>query len=682
MIKQSNLSEATEESPLSPGGKKAKSVRLGKSAERILDCIKRVFVTLQFGSSENRSQFDFANKDSRFNDDDDDDDDDDLGINTGCRNCCKITYKAIPLVVLIAVSYGIGKWNFFNVESGSCGDPIMALKDTSSIEGLQNAVVAADHELCSEVGNSILLAGGNAVDAAVSVSLCLGVANPASSGLGGGAFILIHSDRKNYEERSRSITFPDFHDARDNTTFGNSMSKMTEVIDCRETAPNAATQDMFASQPWYASSIGGLAVAVPGELRGLELAHARHGFLPWAKVVEPARKMARDGIPVSQHLAGDIKGTAERATKNQGEASTLRQLLTKHDDWRTSLKEGDVLRNPKLAETLQIIAEVGSDGFYKGNLAESLVKDVVSAGGILTADDMVNYKPTIRNPVVGDASGFTLVGVPPPSSGGATLIGAVRFLSGYKSPLASAKDTLSVHRTVEALRHVFAIRMSLSDPAYNANKTRSAVEDLISGQYIEYLRNLTMDNSTLPLSSYGGKKWGQLHDSDANTKIQDAHEGDRRLRRRRLARPFGYLEDSGTSHLSIVDKDGNAVAITSSVNEIFGSRVFSKSTGVLLGNTMDDFGNPGGSNFFGLKPSRENFIAPGKKVSWKTSRLIHFRRVTSLFALFISLCRQCLPLWSSATRKILSLGMILETLSLWSEQVVDQKSSPQFCRSF
>jgi gamma-glutamyltranspeptidase len=138
---------------------------------------------------------------------------------------------------------------------------------------------------------------------------------------------------------------------------------------------------------------------------------------------------------------------------------------------------------------------------------------------------------------------------------------------------------------------------------------------------MESLQKITLDNSTLRLSQYGGTKWAQLNDSDAKEATADAHEGDRRRRRlsaskdRALARPFGYLDDFGTTHLSVVDKDGNAVAITSSVNNIFGSHLFSEGTGVVLGNTMDDFGNPGQSNFYGLMPSEENFIYPGKRVS-------------------------------------------------------------------
>jgi gamma-glutamyltranspeptidase len=301
--------------------------------------------------------------------------------------------------------------------------------------------------------------------------------------------------------------------------------------------------------------------------------------------------MAENGVPVSKHLATDIQEAAETKTKKYGEFPRLRSYLTDKDNWQTYLKEGQLLKNPELAKTLRLIAEFGSDGLYTGEVAKKLVEDVATEGGILSLNDMQKYLPTLRSPLVGSANGFTLVGVPPPSSGGATLIGAARFLSGYKTPLASAPDTLSIHRTVEALRHAFAIRMSLSDPDIYKNITASAIQDLVTGDYMKKLRHMTLDNDTLPLSMYGGKKWAQFYDSDGDKEIvKDAHEGDRRrLRRnkRHLARPFGYLEDSGTSHLSVVDQDGNAISITSSVNQIFGSYVFSNSTGILMGNTMD-----------------------------------------------------------------------------------------------
>ena len=220
------------------------------------------------------------------------------------------------------------------------------------------------------------------------------------------------------------------------------------------------------------------------------------------------------------------------------------------------------------------------------------------AGGIITEDDLAGYRATLRDPLIArGVAGFTLVGVPPPSSGGATVIGAARFLAGYANPLASFADTLSKHRMTEAFRHVFAIRMSLSDPAYYANVTAEAVADLVSSPYMESLRRITRDDDVLPLSQYGGKKWAQLKDEDElDVTAKDAHEGDRRLRKRERKgtklhpRNLGlldYLEDNGTTHLSVVDKDRNSVAITSTVNSHFGSKVISPSTGILLNDEMD-----------------------------------------------------------------------------------------------
>ena len=207
----------------------------------------------------------------------------------------------------------------------------------------------------------------------------------------------------------------------------------------------------------------------------------------------------------------------------------------------------------------------------------------------MTTDDLESYRATLRSPLIAhDVSGFTLVGVPPPSSGGGTVIGAARFLSGYLTPFVSFADTLSKHRMVEALRHAFAIRMSLSDPAFHTNVTMDAANDLVHGPYMEQLRKISRDNDTLPLSMYGGPKWAQLNDSDDKGIGTDAHEGDRRrslrqeLSDRELARRFGYLDDHGTSHLTVIDKDRNAVSITSSINTIFGSGVLSESTGIFL----------------------------------------------------------------------------------------------------
>jgi gamma-glutamyltranspeptidase len=221
--------------------------------------------------------------------------------------------------------------------------------------------------------------------------------------------------------------------------------------------------------------------------------------------------------------------------------------------------------------------------------------------------------------------GYTVVGAPPPSSGGGVIIGALRFLSGYATPFASLADTLSKHRYVEACRHAFAIRMSLSDPKFAREENADAVNDLISGDYIGSLRNVTMDDDVLRLSQYGGMKWAQLKDTEGKGALIDAQEGDRRRRRtsevahstvtarHRKLRLFNYLEDHGTTSLSVVDKDRNTVVITSSINLEFGSKVYSPTTGLILNNQMDDFATPGRADYFGLHPSESNYISPGKR---------------------------------------------------------------------
>lgn len=210
-------------------------------------------------------------------------------------------------------------------------------------------------------------------------------------------------------------------------------------------------------------------------------------------------------------------------------------------------------------------------------------------------------------------------------SQGAAVIGAARFLTGYKDSIATFPDTLSKHRLVEAFKHVFSIRMSMSDPAFS-NNTHDAAKDMVSGNYMDKLREMTLDHGVLPLSEYGGKKWSQVKDeSEGNYKeiAEDAHEGDRRRRKLRL---FNYLEDKGTTHLAVVDKDRNAVSITSTVNTYFGSKVVSPSTGIVFNDEMDDFATPGRPNLFGLPPSEANYIAPGKRPLSSMSPTLVFRR--------------------------------------------------------
>lgn len=426
----------------------------------------------------------------------------------------------------------------------------------------QLGAVAADEPRCSAVGADALADGGSAVDAAVAAALCLGVTHPHSSGAGGGAFMVVHS-------RNGS----------------------SEVLEFRERAPAAAARDMFAApnasyraggeNGARPSEFGGAAVAVPTELLGLRLAWERHGTLPWRRLVEPAAALA-DGFAVGPELARAISENAEALKRFPATAAVFLRADA------SPLREGDVCRNAALAHTLRRVAREGPSVLRAGALAEALARDVRDAGGVMTAEDLASYAPRVLEPLRADALGYTVLGVPPPSSGGAAVAQVLEFLSGYARPLASAPDgALGTHRLVEAFKHAFAMRMNLGDPEVpppntsNVPNISGAVRDMLSPAFNAALRAMTKDDATLPLGAYGAR--------------------------------WNLVEDHGTTHVSVVDADRNAVAMTSTINTAFGSKVVSRSTGILLNNEMDDFSVPNETNHYGLAPSAANFIAPRRR---------------------------------------------------------------------
>ena len=470
---------------------------------------------------------------------------------------------------------------------------LLNLRESSSVQEKEHGAVAADDETCSQMGVSILRdKGGNAVDAAVTTAFCLGVVNPASSGIGGGGFILVHmndAEQHGSIPRGHPGPKPRFDDARngkESTVQEGNFMGVTELIDCREVAPLNATSEMYTELSAKASVDGPLSIAIPGEARGLELAHYRYGKLSWGQVMEPVVQLAEEGVPVSRWLADEINNIRkvfDSSSYDNKANDPFLKMITK--DGVSYLKEGDIMRRPEHAKTLRSIMEYGADYLYRGSVAQNIAKEIQSAGGIIQVEDIIKYRPTIRDPLIAKVKGFNIVTTPPPSSGGAVIIGVLRFLSGYLDPFASFASALSKHRMVEAFKHGFAIRMSMSDPAFNANVTKAAVTDLIEGSYMEELRRNTSDMDVLPLSKYGGGKWAQIKSSDDKVTAKDAKEGDRRKlmnKDHRTLRGFNYLEDHGTTHLSVVDKDRNAVAITSSINFHFGSKFVSSSTGILF----------------------------------------------------------------------------------------------------
>jgi len=412
-------------------------------------------------------------------------------------------------------------------------------------------VIATDNPTCSDMGAKILQSGGNAVDAAITAALCLGVVSPVSSGIGGGCFILSY-----------------------NRTTGKS-----EFIDARETAPAATTRDMFVKDPSKATN-GPLAIAIPGELRGLYLAWTRYGSkkLSWQQLVTPVAELASLWT-ISPTLSNYLRLiSTELLTKNA--FPELQKLYLKNDG--TIKNTFDTVSQPELSKTLHNIAAYGPDYFYN-TIAAQLAAEIQSLGGIMTESDIRSYQPSILEPIRTDFMGYTYIGVGGSSSGGAAVAGILKFMGSFKDPLVS-QGSIYYHRLVEAMKHVFAMRLSLGDPSF-AN-TSSCVDAMLSDSYMQALQTNTSDATVLPIDSYGGK-YSAKHASTL---------------------------DSGTTHISVMDAQGNAVSMTSTINTYFGSKVVSSSSGVLFNNQMDDFSIPSGAvNFFGLAASPLNYPQPGKK---------------------------------------------------------------------
>lgn len=404
-----------------------------------------------------------------------------------------------------------------------------------------HGAVATDDGRCSRIGRNILKEGGNAIDASVAAALCLGVVSPASSGIGGGAFMLVRL-----------------------------ASGKAQAFDMRETAPLLTSQNMFAGNSASKAS-GPLSIAVPGELAGLYEAWKQHGKLPWKRLVRGAEKLARRGFEVSPYLHMQMNVTKSGILSDEG----LRGVFTSNGEL---LKPGDICFNKKLADTLGAISKYGVGAFYNGSIGLNLVKDVQKLGGVLTLKDMQKYQFRLRKPISQEIMGLQILGMPPPSSGGAAMVLMLNILSQYGLPL-RLSGSLGIHRQVEALKHAFAVRMNLGDPDFvNVSKV---VADMLSPKFAKELKKKIYDNMTFGISYYGGR-WNQV-------------------------------PDHGTSHLSIVDAERNAVSMTSTLNSYFGAQILSPTTGVVLNNEMDDFSIPANGTAIVPPPAPANFIHPAKR---------------------------------------------------------------------
>jgi gamma-glutamyltranspeptidase/glutathione hydrolase len=408
-----------------------------------------------------------------------------------------------------------------------------------------SGAVAAEHRLASEAGLEMLRAGGNAVDAAVAALLVGGVVNPSSSGLGGGGFML------HYRAAQGSL----------------------HAIDFRETAPARATRNMFlvdGKLDEEGAKRGGMAVAVPAEAQGLAYALAEFGTMTLAEVSAPARRLARDGFAVESHLA-----TALARHRDAIAADRELSRYFVHEDG-SSHREGEILRRPDLAETLETLARDGAAAFTHGALAADIVAAVRRSGGILESSDLAGYRVVEREPVVTTYRGLRVAGMPPPSAGGGTIATALEVLEAYRLKDLGDGSSTYFHLVAETLKAVFADRaLYYGDPAF----TSVPLARLTSPEHAVAIRRRFSATRAIPASEYG------------------TGTGPR---------------DLGTAHVSVVDSRGNAVASTSSINTAFGAKLGVR--GFVLNNTMDDFSlRPGTANAYGLVGNEANAIRGGKR---------------------------------------------------------------------
>jgi len=416
----------------------------------------------------------------------------------------------------------------------------------------RHGMVASQEKRATHVGVDILKAGGNAVDAAVAIGFALAVTHPQAGNIGGGGFMLVHLAARNE----------------------------TMAIDYRESAPAAMTRDVFLNEKGEAdptkSRDSALGVGVPGTVAGLALAHEKYGSgkFTLAQLIAPAIRLARDGFEVDDDLADSLPRAQPRLARWPASAKIFLQGNG------APLERGDRLVQPDLANTLETIAIQGPQAFYEGPLAEKLIASLRQSGGIMTRDDLKNYRAILRPTVRGTYRGYEIASMPPPSSGGAHLIQILNILEGFPLRESGAGSAATYHLMIEAMKPAYADRAEfLGDPAF----INVPVAGLTSKRYAAELRSKIDPGQARPAQ--------EIRAGNPAT-----HEGD------------------NTTHFSVVDADGNAVANTYTLNFSYGLGLVAEGTGILLNNELDDFAaKPGAPNAYGLVGGDANAPGPGKR---------------------------------------------------------------------
>jgi gamma-glutamyltranspeptidase / glutathione hydrolase len=427
-----------------------------------------------------------------------------------------------------------------------------------------HAIVVSIDELASKAGADIMQVGGNAIDAAVATGFVLAVVYPQAGNIGGGGFMLLRmADGK------------------------------THFIDFREEAPAAATAGMYLDAQGNvipdASEYGYKAIGVPGSVAGLVYAQKKYGKLSLRRVMAPAILLALNGFELSWQEARDLREASHLADFPES-----RRIFQRNGNF---YKQYENFRQPELARTLQRISRNPED-FYRGAMAQELAAAIQKGGGLLTAQDLAHYQVKEREPLRGTYRGYEVISAPPPSSGGTVLIETLNILEGYDLAKAGSRSAESVHLTAEAFRRAFFDRAEfLGDPDF----TKLPIAQLTDKKYAEAWRaTIDSDHATASKDLQRPAIFSTLAQADR----QQTQE----------SQPIPPRESPHTTHYSVVDADGNAVAVTTTINDWFGSRVTATGLGFILNDEMDDFSaKPGAPNGDGLIQGAANSIGPGKR---------------------------------------------------------------------
>ena len=409
-----------------------------------------------------------------------------------------------------------------------------------------DSMVVTRHYLASEIGNQVLLEGGNAIDASVAISFALSVVLPQASPIGGGGFMIIH-------------------DANSTKNF---------ALDYREMAPKKATEDMFIVNGEVDRDLAlesYLSSGVPGTVNGLYVVHQKFGSMPWKKLIQPAIELATNGFIVTETLARSLESYKDKLSKTPNG----QEIFFKNEN---TLQSGDLLVQTDLANTLKLISDKGSDGFYKGITAQKIHLDMSKNGGLITSDDLTNYEAKFRNPIEFSYKDLSVITMPPPSSGGLILGLMLNMIEQLELDHSDPHTSENILKISEIMQIAYSLRS-----AYIAD---SDFYDVPENEF------LNKDKAKQLLKNINLK-------SMSNAERYD---------------PIKFKFKENTTHYSVVDRFGNIVSTTTTLNTAFGSGVVINGTGILMNNEMDDFSaSPNQPNYFGLLGTYANRIEPSKR---------------------------------------------------------------------